>query len=157
MRPHPEEVLRAVQAGIMAHFAPELRTDYARAQFAFSLMLFSIIQRDYDTAVPDLIEANHALRELLSEAPAAFASVTHDLNEKARDPLSSLPEPAASLKLSDLRRENEALRAVVARIAPLVEPAADENRLTSLVPLREKVFDYLAADARRRVVPVLSA
>ena len=62
MRPYPEEVLRAIQSGIVAHFAPEVESTYGKAQFAFSMMLFTIALRDYDSAVPDLLEANGTLR-----------------------------------------------------------------------------------------------
>ena len=65
MRPYPEEVLRSIQSGIVAHFAPEVQSTYGKAQFAFSVMLFTIALRDYDSAVPDLLEANRTLRDLL--------------------------------------------------------------------------------------------
>ena len=42
MRPYPEEVLRSIQSGIVAHFAPEVQSTYGKAQFAFSMMLFTI-------------------------------------------------------------------------------------------------------------------
>jgi hypothetical protein len=156
MRPYPEEVLKALQAGVGAHFAPELSSNYARAQFAFSMLLFMVIQRDYDSAVPDLIEANAALREMLGEASASLATIPRDDARTALRSLSVLPEPAASLRLSALRSENEALKAGVSSIAALVERAADEDELEPLRAVRTKMYAWFAADARKRIVPILS-
>lgn len=156
MRPYPEEVLRAIQAGVMAHFAPELQSNYGKAQLAFSMMLFSIATRDYDSAVPDLVEANAALRRLLGEASSALAGVARDDARAARDATSALPGPATSLRLSALRAEHEALRAAVGALAPLVEPAEDVAELAPLRTVRRDLFAWLKADAQRRVVPILS-
>ncbi|MEX2226996.1 MAG: hypothetical protein WEB52_11165 [Dehalococcoidia bacterium] len=158
MRPYPEEVLKAIQTGVMAHLLPELQSNYARAQFGFSMLLFTIAQRDYDTAVPDLIEHNTTLRALLAETAAALANVAGNNVSiiMARELLADVPAPADSLKLSDLRKENEALRAGLASLAPIIEPAADEASLAPLRSARTKIFDYLKADARKRIVPILT-
>ena len=145
MRPYPEEVLRAIQSGVMAHFAPELTTPYAQAQFAFSMILFAIVQRDYDTAVPDLVDANTALRDLLASAATAIASLDRDDARAARDAVAALPPPAAALRLSALRAENEALREAVCKLTPLVEPAADVPELAPLKSVREQLFTWLSA------------
>jgi hypothetical protein len=156
MRPYPEEVLRALQSGMVAHFAPELKTTYGQAQFAFAMMLFGIVQRDHDSAAQDLLDANAALRELLHETRDALAEVEGDDAAAARTSLDALPPPAKSIRLSDLRAEYEALRGCVGALAPLVEPAADVDRLRALRPVRGRIFDWLAADVQKRVVPILS-
>jgi hypothetical protein len=157
MRPYPEEVLRAIQSGVMAHFAPELKTPYAQAQFAFSMLLFAIVQRDYDTVVPDLVDANTALRALLASAATAIASLDGDDARAARDAIAALPPPATALRLSALRAENETLRDAVCKLTPLVEPAADVAELASLASVREQLFTWLSADAKRRIFPILTA
>jgi hypothetical protein len=156
MRPYPEEVVRVIQAGIAAHFAPELSSNYAQAQFAFSMILFGVIQRDFDTAVPDLIEDSKTLRALLADASAALAGIDGDEARAARDAIAALPGAADSLRLSALRAENEALRAAIGQLAPLVEPAADVAGLAAMRSVREAVFAHLLADARRRIVPILT-
>lgn len=156
MRPYPEEVLKAVQTGVMSHFLPELSSNYAKAQFAFSMILFTIAQRDYDTAVPDLIEHNTTLRSLLADADAALSQIATEGAKSARRAIAEAPAPAASLKLSDLRRENEGLRGVIAAIAPIVEPAADDATLSPLRDVRANIFEYLKADAKKRIVPILT-
>jgi hypothetical protein len=158
MRPYPEEVLKAIQTGVMAHFLPELQSNYAKAQFGFAMLLFTIAQRDYDTAVPDLIDHNKTVRALLAETRDALANVT-DANPAitmARALLDDVPEPADSLTLSELRKESEALRAGIAALAPIIEPAADEPSLAPLRAPREKIYVYLKADARKRIVPILT-
>lgn len=156
MRPWPEEVLRAIQAGITAHFAPELTSNYARSQFAFGMMLFGIAQRDYDTAVPDLLENNRTLRSLLSDASSALHQVSRPDARAAIHDIAALPAPTDSLRLSDLRRENDALRAAIGRLAPLIEPAGDADDLAPLRPVRKALYAHLSADAAKRMVPILS-
>jgi hypothetical protein len=156
MRPYPEEVLRAIQAGVMAHFAPELTSSYAQAQFAFSMMLFGIVQRDYDTAVPDLVDANAALRGLLDEAASALAAIDRDDARAARAQIAALPPPSGSLRLSALRAENDALRDAVAKLTPLIEPAADVDALAPLRPARQHIYAWLSADATKRIFPLLT-
>lgn len=157
MRPYPEEVLRTLQTGLSAHFLPEISSRYAQAQFAFAQLLFMVVQRDYDSAAQDLVDASRELRAILAEADAALASVGRDDARAARARLAALPPPAASVRLSALRAEHEALRQAVCDIAALIEPAADIDELAPLRPVRERLYAYLKADATRRSVPILSA
>ena len=157
MRPYPEEVLRAIQTGVSAHFAPELKSAYGQAQFAFSMLLFTIIQRDYDTAVPDLVDANAALRALLTDAATALASIDRDDARAAREATAALPQHAPSLRLSALRAENEALRTILSALTPVIEPADDDPTLAPMKPVRAAIYAHLAADAKRRIFPILSA
>ena len=55
-----------------------------------------------------------------------------------------------------LRRENEGLRAIISSIAPVIEPAADVAELEPLRDARAKIYDYLKADAKKRIVPILT-
>jgi hypothetical protein len=157
VRPYPEEVVRILQTGVMSHFAPELQTNYAKAQFAFSMLLFGIAQRDYDSAVPDLVQVNRELRALLTDARFALEGLTADGTDAARKALASLPDEAPSLRLSDLRAENDALRALIGDLAPVLEPAADVSALAALRDVRKRTYAWLSADAEKRRVPILSA
>jgi hypothetical protein len=134
-----------------------LKSSYAQAQFAFASLLFGIAQMGYDTAVPDLIESNKTLRVLLEETAAALPSIEGDDAAAALTRLAALPPADTSLKLSALRAENDALREAFVAITPLIEPAADDARLAPLAGLRTRIYDALSADARRRIVPILSA
>jgi hypothetical protein len=157
MRPYPEEILRAIQSGVVAHFAPELTSNYAKAQFGFSMLLFGIATRDFDAAVPDLLEANQALRSLLADAGAALAGIEREDAAAAHGAIAQLPRPTDSLWLSALRTDNDAVRAVISQLAPLIEAAADDPALAALAPFRAAIFAYLSADARKRMVPILTA
>lgn len=157
MRPYPDEVLRMIQAGVTAHMLPELTSKYAQAQFAFGALLFGIAQKDYDSAVPDLIEANGALRALLAETAAALASVDGDEARAGGEAIAALPAPETSLRLSALRAENNALRGALAGLMPLIEPAGDVAGLAPLRDVRGKMIEHLRADSRRRIVPILTA
>jgi hypothetical protein len=157
MRPYPEEVLRAIQSGVVAHFAPELKSTYGTAQFAFSMLLFTIVQRDFDSAAADLVDANAALRDLLASVSAALPNVDGTDARAAAATVADLPAAAPSLRLSALRAENEALRQIICHLTPLIEPAADDPALAALKPVREKIYAHLSADAKRRIFPILSA
>jgi hypothetical protein len=157
MRPYPEELMRILQNGVVSHFAPELQSNYGKAQFAFSMLLFGVAQRDFDTAVPDLVDANTTLRLLLADVAAALATIDRNDAREARERVSALPGPADSLRLSALRAENDALRAALASLAPVIEPAADDAGLAPLRDVRERIYAHLSTDARKRIVPILSA
>ena len=169
MRPYPEEILRAIQMGIGAHFGPEVESTYGKAQLAFAMLLFGVAMRDYDTAVPDLLENNNTLRALLTDAGAALAQVDAaaastalaqiegaDL-AAARDAVAAIPPPAGSLRLSALRAENDALRGTISKLVPLLEACKDVDALAPLRSSRAAIYAYLSADAKKRVVPILSA
>ena len=155
MRPYPEEIQRAVQVVMMSHFAPELTTAYSQRELGVVMLLFQIIQRDYDTAVPDLIDQNLKLRALLAETSTALTALDRDDARAGRDAIGALPPPADSLRLSALRQEHDALRAAIAALAPLIEPAADDASLAPLRAVRLKIYDHLRDDAKRRAVPML--
>lgn len=156
MRPYPEEVLRAIQTGVMTHLMPEVQSSYAKAQFAFSMLLFTIAQRDLDTAVPDLLETNAALRMLLADTSTALRAIESDEARTGVEAIAGLPSPTESLRLSHLRADNDGLRAVLASLAPLIEPAGDVPELAPLRDVRTAIFAHLSADARRRIVPILT-
>lgn len=155
MRPTQEEIIRALQGGIMAHYLPELQSQYAKAQFAFGMVLFTILQKDFDGIAQDLVDANAGLRPLLAEAAAALDAIGSDDARSARATIDALPAPAGSVRLSELRAENDALRAAVAGMAPLIEAAADVPELAPLRDVRSKLYAYLLADSQRRSVPIL--
>jgi hypothetical protein len=149
-------LIKAIQTGIGAFFAPELQSLYAQSQMAVGMTLFGIALRDYDSAVPDLVEANAQLRSLLAEATAALAQIERDGGRAELASIPALPEPAASMRLSALRAEHDGLRAAFCALAPIIEPAADEPALAPLRPVRAALIAWLAADSKKRVVPILN-
>ena len=155
MRPYPEEVLKAIQAVAMQHFAPELTSAFNQRELALTMLLFGIAERDRDTAVPDLLDENAQLRALLAAASEALALVDRDDARAARIAIADLPEPETSLRLSALRRENDALRGALGVLAPLIEPAGEAAELAAMRQVRADVYAHLKADATRRMVPVL--
>jgi hypothetical protein len=157
VRPYPDEILRAIQTATMAHFGPEVQSTYGKAQLAFSMLLFGIAQRDYDGAVPDLIEENRRVRSLLADAATALGRLDRDDARGSRERIDALPAPTTSLRLSDLRTEQAALRKAIAELAPLIEPAADDASLVALREVRSAIFAYLLEDAKKRSVPILGA
>ena len=157
MRPYPEEIVRILQTGVMSHFMPEVQSKYGQAQFAFSMLLFGVATKDLDSMVPDLVEQNRTLRDVLERTKAALTDVNRDDARTAAASLAQMPAAADSLRLSTLRAENEALRALLAGLAPIIEPAGDDAGMAPLRELRTEIYQYLQADARKRIVPILSA
>jgi hypothetical protein len=156
VRPYPEEIVQALQRAAGAHFAPELTSTYAQSQFGVGAMLFGIAVRDADSAAQDLVDANTALRGLLSDINQALPAVDHPAADSARNALAALPLPAGDLRLSSLRAEFDGLRETFVKLAPILEPAADEPALAPLAPLRERAYAWFSADARRRSFPLLN-
>lgn len=156
MRPYPEEIMQALQRGMVSHFAPELRTTYAQSQFGAAAMLFNVALRDVDTAAQDLVTANAELRELLAEVEAALGSIDGARAEVGRAALAKMPAVAADLRLSSLRAEFDGLRTVFSELAPVIEPAGEDAALAGLREVRAKVYAWFAADARKRTVPLLN-
>src|SRR4029079_14588798 len=113
-----EEIQKAVQMVMLSHFAPELTSAYSQRELGVVMLLFQIAQRDVDTAVPDLIEQNTKLRALLAEADHALTKLDSTASRDQRDAIGALPMPSDSLKLSDLRRENDTLRGAISSLAP---------------------------------------
>jgi hypothetical protein len=157
MRPYPEELLKALAAGIGAHFMPEVTSRYAQAQFAFGQILYTLVQRDYDSAAQDLVDSSRALRELLADASIALSRIEANTSPSIRARVAALPPPADSIRLSALRAENEALRQIVCDLVPVIEPAADLAQLEAMRDVRDRLYAYLKADAQRRSVPILGA
>ncbi len=90
-----------------------------------------------------------------SSGPEALALVDRDDARAARIAIADLPEPETSLRLSALRRENDALRGALGALAPLIEPAGEVAELAAMHKVRADVYAHLKADATRRTVPVL--
>ena len=157
MRPQPEELVRILQSGVLSHFAPELQSNYARAQFGFGMLLFGLATRDVDSAVPDLIEENATLRSLLDDANTALAQIEGNEARAGERTIAALPQRTDSLRLSALRAENDALRSAFSSLAPLIEAAADEPGLLPLRDVRTNAYTHLQASARKRLVPILSS
>ena len=75
---------------------------------------------------------------------------------KQLDEILALAEkPETSLRLSALRKENDALRGAVSALAPFIEPAGEVAELAPLKQVRADLYAHLAADAKRRAVPML--
>ena len=156
MRPYPEEIVLALQRGMSAHFLPELKSSYAQAQFMPAQLLFGIALRDADAAAQNLIDANRELRGLLAEVHGVVAAIDRDDVRAVADVFDALPAPAADVKLSSLRAEFDGLRTAFCELAPVLEPAGEDAGLAVLRPIRRKVYDWFAADARKRTVPILN-
>jgi hypothetical protein len=157
MRPHPEELVRILQSGVVSHFAPELQSNYARAQFGFGALLFGLATRGIDTAVPDLIDENATLRSLLDDAADALAKIEGDHARAGERTIAAVPARTDSLRLSALRTENDALRSALSSLAPLIEAAGEEPGLLPLRDVRAAAYAHLQSNARKRIVPILSA
>jgi hypothetical protein len=156
VRPYSEEVVQALQRAMAAHFLPELKSSYAQSQFGAAAMLFGIALRDADSAVQDLVDANAQLRELLADAGVALSAIDDDRAKAALATVAALPARAGDLRMSSLRAEYDGLRDAFSRLAPVIEPAADDPALGPLAPVRQRVYAWFSSDAARRTVPLLN-
>ena len=129
---------------------------YAQAQFMPAQILFGVALRDFDAAAQNLLDANCELRALLEQVAAALALVDRADARSARTLLASLPIAAADVRLASLRAEFDGLRDIFCKLAPLIEPAADDPDLAALAAARREVYAWFSADAKKRTVPILN-
>lgn len=133
MRPNAEEVLRGVQASLLAYVLPELQTEYARQELMIIYALLGLVGAGWDTGAQHLIEENASLRELAGRAAAALPGGA------LADELRSLAAEEPSLLLSHVAGANAKLAGALARVATLAAPE-----------LRSEIIDWLRADAESR-------
>jgi hypothetical protein len=135
MRPNADEVLRGVQASLLANVLPEVQTEYTRTQVMIIYALLGIVGVQWDSGPQRALEDNASLRELADRAAEEVA------NGRFAQELRSLAAEEPSLRLSEIAAANATLAAALARVA------AEEPEL---IALRSEIIDWLRADAESR-------
>ncbi len=134
-------VLGGLTRTLMLDIGPEVTSPYGTLTIQLSAGLLSMIAQESDRAAARLSEENGALRELfLSAAPlVADPALQQELTVMAQG-------DTTSLMVSDLRRVNRDLRALLVRLHVHVE-TLDEPAARSL---EARIWQELVTSTQRR-------
>lgn len=162
MRPHSLEIIQGIQNALLTQVMPELRSSFAQAQLMYITMLLNVVAKHWDGGVQALVDDDRRMREIFRQAAEVLASLAStrpaaEIDSLAADLQDAAQERPCPLTMTDLMQENNRLRALLARLAPLCERAEAEPALAPLLPLRQKLVDHMREEARQRVVPVLGS
>jgi len=141
MIPDVVTVLGGIARALLTDLGPEVKTPYGALTVQLGAGLVSMIAQESDRAAARLVEENDAVSGLLH----AGADVSDDTELSAA--LRAAPTGApTSLLVSDLRRQNAALRALLTRLHAHLEVRADPPARA----LEDQIWTELAASTRRR-------
>ena len=150
MKPGGLDSLRGIQAALTDALVPELTSAYAQDAAQTLTMLLESLATGWDTAVEDLVSANAAVRDLLSQAVRVFAS--NEGNEPAASLVKMFEDaiavpPAASLRISELTAESESLRAALEKVVEALEDIAASSDDAEALALRRSIYAHLRIEA----------
>ena len=116
MKPEIPNVLEILAGTLLFDVMPNVSPSYRQSSVGVSAMLLGLVRAEWDRAASRRSEENAALRALFRESLSAVS----DANLRSR-----LDEAAnsgdASLRISDLERDNEKLRALLIELHAHVE------------------------------------
>lgn len=141
MNPPVPRVLQGVAANLLTEVMREIQTPFGQQLVGIAAMLNLMAAEEFERAADRLVEENRKVRQLLADGLALLGEAApHAIREALEAP------PAASLRISDLQRENDTLRAGLIELHAAVEavpgdPARD---------LDSRIWDELVESTRRR-------
>ena len=141
MKPGVDKVLEVLAGSLMIEVAPHVSPAYRQSSVGVSAILLTMIREEWDRAASRRVEENAALRALYRDA----APIVGDAELRRR-----LTEAAASsdasLRISELDRANDALRALLIELHAHVESLATPAART----LDDDIWRELVASTERR-------
>ncbi len=149
MRPDRDEMLAGVRRALVEFVAPEVKTVYGRTELTYAITLVSMIGRESEDAVANLVRENSELRRLLRAAgrrlqgrPLADAALTRELAAVG------LADRQPDLRLSALRAESGALFSLFIRLQAACEEDASGDRTIASVGHKTLAFLRARSDAQ---------
>jgi hypothetical protein len=141
MNPHPSRVLQGIAANLLSEVLPGIRTPFGQQLVGIAAMLDMMVAEEFDRAADRLVTENRITRDLLARG--------RDLLGEAVPPAVAgaiASATAASLRVSDLQRENDTLRAALIELHAAVEktPGAAARAF------EEEIWQELIESTRRR-------
>ena len=116
MKPEIPNVLEILAGTLLFDVMPNVSPSYRQSSVGVSAMLLGMVREEWDRAASRRSEENAALRALFRESLSAVsdANLCRRLDEAANS-------GDASLRISDLERDNEKLRALLIELHAHVE------------------------------------
>lgn len=157
MRPHGLEVIQGIQTALMTQVLPDVQSSFAQAQLLYITLLLNALARYWDDGVQNLVDNHREMRDIFAHAADALDTMPPDaeLQTLAADLRTEAARATPSLKMTALLEEDDRLRGLLARLAPLCDRAEAESTLAPLLPVRQRLLQFLRRDAQQRIVPIL--
>lgn len=140
MSVHSIKIAQTMAASFLMGQALPANTSYEQKTSMLLGVLLLMFTEDADGMVERLHEENAAVRALCEEGRDVVAA------GELRERLAALPPPAASLRVSALQEENDALRALLVELHAAVE----ESSSPAAVELEARIFAELRTSTERR-------
>ncbi len=141
MNPSPPRVLQGVAANLLSEILPRIPTPFGQQLVGIAAMLDMMVAEEFDRAADRLVTENRIVRGLLAAGRDILGEAVPPTVTAALD-----TPAAASLRVSDLQRENDVLRAALIDLHAAVEisPAPTARELD------ERIWEELVESTRRR-------
>ncbi|WP_322797336.1 hypothetical protein [Tepidiforma sp.] len=141
MNPPVPRVLQGVAANLLTEVMREIRTPFGQQLVGIAAVLNLMAAEEFERAADRLVEENRIVRKLLADGLALLGEAAP---AGMRDALGA--PPAASLRISDLQRENDLLRAGLIELHAAVEATPGDAARA----LESRIWDELIESTRRR-------
>jgi hypothetical protein len=157
MRPHGLEAIQGIQQALMTQVLPEVQSSFAQSQLLYITLLLNALARYWDDGVQNLVDNHREMREIFAQAADAVNTMPPDaeLQSLAADLRAESTRATPSLRMTALLEEDDRLRGLLARLTPLCDQAEAEPSLAPLLPVRQRLLQFLRRDAQQRIVPIL--
>jgi len=141
VNPSAPRVLQGLAANLLSEVMPNISTPFGQQLVGIAAMLEMMIAEEFDRAADRLVTENRAVRELLAEGSTL-------LGEQCPPSvaLAVKSPPAQSLRIPDLQRENDLLRAALIDLHAAVEQTPGEAARA----FEERIWAELIESTRRR-------
>ncbi len=141
MNPAAPRVLQGVAVNLLSEVLPRIPTPFGQQLVGIAAMLDMMIAEEFDRAADRLVTENRAVRALLAEGSTI-------LGEQCPPSVASAVKspPAPSLRIPDLQRENDLLRAALIDLHAAVEQTPGEAARA----FEERIWAELIESTRRR-------
>ncbi len=145
MKPDVDRTLQLLSETLMFDLAPKLRDGYAQSTAQVVAMLLTAATEEWDRAAQRRFDENAAIRALFREALDLVAepALRSDLE-------TGLKTSDASIRITELERENSELRRVLVRLHAHVEELGGEAARS----LEEGIWAELLESTVRRKISI---
>jgi hypothetical protein len=145
MKPDVEVTLGLIAASLLLEIAPKISDDYTQRNCALTAMLLQIAAEEWDRAAARRVEENGEMRRIFTEAAAEIEDA--DLRARLE---SASRERDESLRIADLNRANDGLRALLIELHAHVEEIDSEPARR----IEAAIWRELRVSTERRAVSV---
>jgi hypothetical protein len=141
MNPSPPRVLQGVAINLISEVLPNIRTPFGQQLVGIAAMLETMVAEEFDRAADRLVTENRVVREILTEGRSLLGEATPPSVQVA-----IVGPAAATLRVPDLQRENDILRAALVDLHAAVEATPSDAARA----FDARIWDELIESTRRR-------